>query len=159
MANVQYKFDRSALKKIRDTLKGCETSLADCEELFVDIRNDVFIPSARKTFDAEGRPTSWPALSEAYALAKARKVGHTRILVWSESLMDSVASESGTEFSVWEEGPRRMIFGTERPWASVHQEGGGNVPARPFIVVQDEDHETILDMSVEWLMKEGRYEE
>lgn len=157
--SVKYRFDRSDLKTIRDMLGDTGRSLADCTELFWDIQAEVFVPSAAQTFDAGGRPVGWPSLSEAYALRKARAVGHTQILVWSESLMDSVASESGNEYSVREVGKHRMLFGTERPWASVHQDGGGSVPARPFLIVQDEDYEKILDMSVDWLLQNGRYAE
>jgi len=159
MGNVKYRFDRSLLKQLRDQLAGVERSLADCEELFIDIRSDVLVPSASKTFDAGGRPSTWEPLSEAYALRKARRVGHTQVLVWSETLRDSIASESGNQYSVWDTGPHRMLFGTEVPYAAAHQYGyaPNNLPERPFLLIQDEDYDKILDMSMDWLMETGRY--
>lgn len=150
---VNIRIDRGFVKQVRETLGGVERKLDDCSELFEDFVKDVFVPSADKTFDAEGRPAAWKPLSEAYALQKARKVGHTQILVYSEKLRDSVATASANEYAVREYGERRMLFGTTRPWAYVHQEN------RPFLVVQDEDYRQILDMTTEWLTLTGRYAE
>ena len=93
---VNVRLDRTFVKQVRDTLGGVERKLDDCSELFEDFVKEVFVPSADKTFDAEGRPLAWKPLSEAYALAKARRVGHTRILVYSEKLLDSVGTALGT---------------------------------------------------------------
>lgn len=150
---VKFKLDRSYVKDVRDLIADCDTSLADCAELFDDVMLDVFIPSTEKTFEAEGRPVAWKPLDEAYAKRKAVKVGHTRILVYSDALINSVADVTGDEYSVREIGPRRILFGTTRPWAAVHQKN------RPFLLIQDEDYSKILDMTTEWLVKTGRYAE
>jgi len=154
---VKYKIDRSYVKGVRDMIADCDTNLKDCSELFEDVMKEVFIPSTEKTFDAEGRPAAWKPLSTepngGYARRKMRAIGHTRILVYSEDLRDSVAMADAREYSIRDVGPRRVAFGTERPWAAVHQK------TRPFLLIQDEDYEKILDLTVDWLVKAGRYEE
>jgi len=150
---VKYKLDRSYVKSVRDLLEDCDTNLKDCSELFEDVMKEVFIPSTEKTFDAEGRPAAWKPLTEAYAKRKQAKIGHTRILVYTETLHDSVALADAREYAYREIGERRIAFGTTRPWAAVHQK------TRPFLLIQDEDYEKILDLTVDWLVKAGRYEE
>lgn len=152
------RFDRSDIRNVRDMVGAAGVSLKNCSELFQDVIDDVQIPSAARTFDAEGRPQRWQALSEAYALRKARRVGHTQILVYGGDLRESVATEKGNRYTVREVGPRRMLFGTKRPWAEVHQVGGSRVPTRPFLVIQNEDLEKMLDMTLDWVIKTGRYE-
>jgi phage gpG-like protein len=98
-------------------------------------------------------------LNEKYALRKAAAIGHTRILVWSETLMESVTTESGTQFSVRDVGKRRMTFGTTVPYAAVHQHGStdGTTPARPFLVMQTEDYEAMLDRTIDYILSVGDY--
>lgn len=158
---VQFKFTRSHLKEIREQL-GLETSLKDCSELFQDFMDEVYIPAAADQFDAEGLPDTWHPLSPKYALRKARLIGHTQILVYSGDLRDSLGSKEGNEYSVRKIGPRRMLFGTTRPFAAVHQYGSNrkmNIPSRPYLVLLDDDYERMLDMSIDWLAKIGRYEQ
>lgn len=145
------RIDRSDIKRVRDLFDGLEASLKDCSPLFTSILRDVLVPSARDTFDAEG--PGWRPLSVAYARRKARAIGYTQILVWSGDLRDSVASESGNEFSIREIGPRRMKFGTTRPWSEVHQ------ATRPFLVVLDADYDEILNLSVDFFLSQRDFEQ
>jgi hypothetical protein len=66
-----------------------------------------------------------------------------------DALVKSVASRDGNEFSVREVTPDGIIFGTDRPYANVHQRGysAKKIPARPFLQILQGDvdrWETIL---------------
>ena len=146
------RFDRSEIKKIRDLFDELDRTLVDATDLFTDIQQKILIPSAAKTFEAEGRPTKWKPLNAAYARHKRAKLGHTKILVWSGDLRNSVATEAGNEFSIRDVGPYHMKLGTTRPYAEVHQK------SRPFLVVLDDDYEAIIDRAIDWFVQTGDYE-
>lgn len=156
-SKVAVRMDRTDMKRIAALIEGASTKLVNFAPLYEDIIDYVLVPSAAKTFDAEGRPDGWAPLSPKYALAKARKLGYTQILFYDGFLHDSLATKEGNQYSVRLAGQNRLQFGTTRPWAAVHQDGDATHPARPFVVIQDDDYDTILDMTSDYLMSRGLY--
>jgi len=156
---VAIRLDRTDMKRIAALFEGVSTRLVNFAPLYEDIIDYVLVPSAAKTFDAEGRPDAWAPLSPSYALRKAKAIGYTQILFWDGDLHDSLATKDGNKYSVRLAGQNRLQFGTTRPWAAVHQDGDATHPARPFVVIQDDDYDTILDMSADYLMGRGLYKD
>jgi len=128
-------------------------------EVPMKVIGDQVVKSVRENFLQGGRPEKWKELADATILGSlrnkdfkkkggltasaAKRVSSRRILVGSGmrgGLMDSIHHEADSEgVSI---GP------DNRPYARIHQFGGMagrnksvEIPARPYLVVQDEDIE------------------
>lgn len=79
---------------------------------------------------------SWKRLKED----TIKRKGSEQILRSTDALYRSV-TEPGAQFQILEVTNTQVIFGTERPWAEVHQFGSANKsrPARPFIKFMPSD--------------------
>jgi len=101
------------------------------------ISNDLFAIE-RAQFVSQGRRGggSWAKLKPDTI---ARK-GHAQILRDTRALVDSVTRRDAP-FQILEVRNTELIFGTDRPWAGVHQHGSAykNRPARPFIKILPTD--------------------
>jgi phage virion morphogenesis protein len=120
--------------------------------------------SVIKNFETGGRP-AWKPLSEATIFGSfkgqmvtkrgklrkpvERKLGFRKILIDTGRLMKSLNSKAY---------PDRAEVGTNVVYAAIHQFGGPagrgrkvNVPARPFLMVQDEDWSGIKDILIRHL--------
>lgn len=85
-------------------------------------------------FDSETGPSGapWAPLAQSTIDKK-----HHDLILWETGrLEDSVTGQTGD--SVREAGAREMAFGTNRPFAGVHQDGSGNIPQREFLGFNDE---------------------
>lgn len=71
---------------------------------------------------------SWAPLKPS----TVKRKGNALILRDSDSLFESV-TVPGAEFQILDVSSTHIIFGTDRPWAVVHQEGNAHNRARPFI--------------------------
>ena len=85
--------------------------------------------SVLANFEAGGRPVAWLADREP------RPGGRT--LVETGRLITSFTAYSG---------PDRAGLATEVPYAAALQNGTDRMPARPFMLIQDEDAAAITDM-------------
>lgn len=74
---------------------------------------DLMVASADRNFEAQGRP-AWKPVARSTARIKA-KAGHSQILMWSGHLARSV------DFKVV---GRKVVLGSNEPYARIHQEGG-----------------------------------
>lgn len=98
--------------------------------------------SVKRNFEVGGRPNGWQELSD---VTLAMKGGRGRIL------MDQGGWASGLAGSIhYEADANSVMIGTNKIYAATHQfgrEGGGwwgsDIPARPFLMVQDEDWQEI----------------
>ncbi|MBI5694396.1 MAG: phage virion morphogenesis protein [Nitrospirae bacterium] len=87
----------------------------------------MLLDSVWKNFIEQGRPHRWMPLAPSTVAMK----GHSVILFKTGRLMCSITFEAGRDFF-------RLKAGT--PYASRQQFGEeGRLPARPFLLVQDED--------------------
>ncbi|TXH46199.1 MAG: hypothetical protein E6Q97_30085 [Desulfurellales bacterium] len=101
-------------------------------------------------FDRQAGPDgAWAPLSP---LTVAKK-GHNKILYEQSILQDSL-QHSGAMHSIREPNPTELVYGTDRPWAWVHQEGAG-LPQRQHVGLTEEGTdavaETVADAVVQML--------
>jgi phage virion morphogenesis protein len=106
--------------------------------------------SIQKNFELGGRPEGWIRLSPA-TVAKKRK-GGGRILVDSARLKNSIKVQASSD---------KVVVGTSVIYAAIHHFGGMagrgkkvKIPARPYMLVQDEDWKEINEVSADYLLRE-----
>lgn len=108
---------------------------------FTAIRG-IMIRSIDQNFDAEGRPNKWKSLAESTIKlrrhGKKKKLG-TKILQNTGMLKNSI--------DAIREGDK-ILISTKTDYGKYHQEGKG-VPARPFLMFQDEDITKITNAILE----------
>lgn len=112
-----HKLDHSALNA-----ENFEVPLAEIQADIFRIEKIIFSSGGRRGGG------SWKQLAES---TMKRKVS-TRILRDTDALYSSV-TEPGAEFQILKITPHHLVFGTERPYAYVHQYGSSTTPRRPFI--------------------------
>lgn len=116
---------------------------------------EVMVPSIRANFDAEGRPTPWAPLS-AYTLTRKIANGQGTKILYATGALKRVASQINmwtitTEEAIIQDLPDKVWYG------KVHQSGNKKIPARPFLIIQDEDSDAIVQIFVDWF--EERFNE
>jgi phage gpG-like protein len=127
----------------------------------------IVVESSQKNFIDGGRP-KWPELSPiTIALRrKGKGAGEPQPLRDTGVLMASIGNKSSIGIYVLKKDSLRL--GTAVSYAAAHQDGvkstkgfikGKKIPARPFLVIQDEDETKILDLAgefVDGLLKDNR---
>ena len=98
--------------------------------------------SVLANFRAQGRPEGWQPLSAG----TVRRKGHAVILYETGRLMSSVTYSAG---------PDSFSLGAPVPYARAQQEGGGHMPARPFLLFQEADVEAVMRIVGSYLTGEG----
>lgn len=136
---------------------------ARVDKLGLDIRSfreplkrsiqQVLAPSFRKNFEAGGRPTSWQKLAD-HTREERSKLGlspNGPILVRSGLLKKTIQ-----QFNIWSIDMTKAAI-TDLPpkiWYGKEQQAGNidrNLPARPFVMIQDEDYDGIQAVFEVWL--------
>lgn len=138
-------------KEVRDLFKRLKKQGEDFTPV-MKVIGEILRTSAVKNFEAGGRP-KWEPLSLAtlfsgrkgkFTTKKGRfkkgveeKFRNRRVLIKSSRLMSSINSKASKD---------RTETGTNAIYAAIHQFGGDagrgrkvKIPARPFLMVQDED--------------------
>lgn len=105
--------------------------------------------SVQENFMAGGRPAGWQALSP---VTLAKKKGGS-ILVgkgFGGGLLGSIHAEPASD---------HVLVGTDKKYAAIHQLGGQagrgrkvTIPARPFLMVQDEDWPEMKDQLSDYIL-------
>lgn len=72
------------------------------------------------------------------------KKGHGIVLRETYELEASLTGASAT--SIRKIGSDNLEFGTSREWAWVHQEGGGKIPQREFLGMNEDSMKDVLDI-------------
>jgi phage gpG-like protein len=180
MSGIEIRIDLNELKKLGGDLQGISDRAQDFT-IPMKVISTVLVTSIAENFQAGGRPDPWQELSDATLLAKAPK---TAPLIDSGDLFDSIRGDSGPDFAsastdriyariqqlggtidqmVDVPAHERMIsqaFGKplDKPrkvQVRAHERHMHvEIPARPFMVVQDEDLETFGKAIVDYLMGE-----
>jgi phage gpG-like protein len=129
MISVKYNPGKtySVLNKMTDSFNN----MHDIMDLF----GQHMMLSIDKNFNVGGRP-KWQPRTKTYSWP---------ILVKSAALRLSVRYEAFA-FSL------RLIGGEGLPYADAHQYGTGKMPARPYIVVQQEDIDEFESMTKEYFI-------
>lgn len=116
----------------------------------------VLAPSFRKNFEAGGRPTKWQPLAEP--TVQLRGSAHP-VLVRTGLLKQTIQ-----QFNIWtvDRTKAALLDLPQKIWyGKIHQAGYGyggrggqvraaGIPARPFVMVQDEDYEAIDRVFDRW---------
>lgn len=92
----------------------------------------------RDAFETEGSAigSRWPALEVSYAAWKQSQVGQQPLLVFSGRFRDSMLNKGSMEH-VFAHTSRRVIVGSDVPWAPWHQTGAGRLRERPTVAMDD----------------------
>lgn len=117
--------------------------------------------SIQANFDNSGRPTTWTPLAQSTLRQKQRLGYSSKPLIRTGALRQSIAPQSSK---------MSMVLSTAIPYGAIHQYGGfagrsrgiakslkkgvtgrPYIPARPYLVFQNQDLERIKNMIVDYL--------
>jgi len=107
----------------------------------------LMIRSFDLNFRYEGRPKKWAPLLKATIRRKKssgilKDTGRLRL-----STMSEAAGGNITKFA-----SDSLIMGTSVPYAKYLQEGTKHMPARPFVIIQNEDAEEMERLTAEFFV-------
>lgn len=100
-----------------------------------DVRDEIW-QIEKERFDSGGKG-EWAPLSPGYAAWKEKNYPGQPLLVREDILRSSLTGDD--YFSVVEMEPMGLTVGTNVPYAAAHQYGGGRLPARPVMDLDDSD--------------------
>lgn len=127
---------------VQQSLKKLLDKLGDLTPVFQDIGESLLI-SHRERFDRAISPDGipWAELSPDYQKRKRRN--RNKILVLDGWLRQLHYAASDAE----------LDLGTDRIYGATHQFGDAsrNIPARPFLGLDEAERATVLDILEEWL--------
>jgi phage virion morphogenesis protein len=142
MAGVTIEIDDAEIKA---ALQRLEAAIGDLKPAFRDIGEHLLISHDqrfRQQVDPNGNP--W---ADTSVVTKARKTKNkNKILIESGDLMTTLRYQVSTN---------SLEFGTDRVYGSMMQFGGtkaqfphlwGDIPARPFLGLSNDDKNSILDI-------------
>ncbi|MET0626571.1 MAG: phage virion morphogenesis protein [Pyrinomonadaceae bacterium] len=136
-----------------EEIQGLSRLIGRVKRLAADVRDaerpmrasgEVLRRSVEQNFRAQGRPAKWPGLAAATISRRRRGKGRGRpqILIDTARLKNSIGYRvvsEGVEVGTNVKYARRQHFGFPGGTGPGHSK----TPARPFLVVQGEDIETI----------------
>lgn len=142
---IEIKIDN---KKVEKALLEIAQKTSNLRPLMKNIAG-IMADSTEENFKVEGRP-KWKDLSEKTKTAR-KKTGHYpgQILQVSGQLALSVTTQYDDSSAV---------IGSNKVYAAIHQLGGQagknkktTIPARPYLVVTDDDFEDILSQTQKYI--------
>ncbi|MBI5634867.1 MAG: phage virion morphogenesis protein [Nitrospirae bacterium] len=163
-AMIEVKVDDKEVREMLSQLKERTGNLKPAMSIIGQIVRSSII----KNFEAEGRPQKWQPLSMATlylriggASSKKKrggtKVGAIRKLASHKVLQDTARLKNSINSNAFSD---RVEIGTNVIYGAIHQFGGAagrgkkvTIPARPFLMVQDEDWPTIKNAVSDYLTK------
>lgn len=143
--SIEIKIDN---KKVEKALLEIAQKTSNLRPLMKNIAG-IMADSTEENFKEEGRP-KWKDLSEKTKTAR-KKTGHYpgQILQVSGQLALSVTTQYDDSSAV---------IGSNKVYAAIHQLGGQagknkktTIPARPYLVVTDDDFEDILSQTQKYI--------
>jgi len=141
MVKISVEIHDRELQKLLSKLSSLDLS-APMKDISIYMKSSVL-----KNFEAQGRPERWKPLSPEYAEWKARHGYSSKILIRKHRLMQSISARSGTNYA-------RIFTGVD--YGIYHQLGTKKMPARPFLVIQDEDVEVAKKILQSFVEKVAR---
>ncbi len=118
-----------------------------------EVFGDIVVSSVQENFEQGGRPGKWAPLTES---TLKKKNGRGSILVGNGGAADGLLGSIHAEAT-----PNAVYIGTNLVYAATHQFGrpgggwhGSDIPARPFLMFQEEDELEILDCLETFLMED-----
>jgi phage virion morphogenesis protein len=115
----------------------------------MQIIGQTVLASVQKNFLAGGRPNGWQALSPVtLAMKKGGSILITKGM--GGGLLGSIHASPAAD---------HVLVGTDKVYAAIHQFGGQagrgqkvTIPARPFLMVQDEDWPEMKDQLSDYIL-------
>lgn len=141
--------------RLQARLRRLDDRMTNMTPFFEEV-GEIIRTSVVKNFEEGGRyrsPGDWRGGSRKWrplsVVTLARKRGK-KILIDSGALLNSIN---------WQADRQGVVIGPNRVYAAIHQFGGKagrghkvTIPARPYLVVQDEDLEQINDVLEDYLL-------
>ena len=135
MAGVSIQIDIEGGQVIGNLCDGLLARFAD-QTPAMQIIGATVVASVQRNFEKEGRPESWKDLAEATLKTKKNKQ-ILQVKGYGGGLLGSIHYEARA---------KTVTIGTNKIYGAIHQFGGPagrggkvSIPARPFLMVQDED--------------------
>lgn len=133
---------------LRQRLQAIADELRDMRPLWQAIGMYIQRQTIKERFDKEQSPGAqkWKPLSQSTVnhRKKRHKSGNMKILQDTGELRRSITYEAE---------PNSVRVGTNLKYARTHQFGRGNIPARPFLGVNDEEKQHIISMLGSYIKK------
>lgn len=139
--------------------KEIEKALLDLAERGKNLRPlmkniaGIFASAVEENFKNEGRPDKWTELSDV------TKKSREKINKWPGQILQvegMLASSISTQYD-----DESVVIGSNQPYARIHQLGGDagrnkkvKIPARPYLVLTDDDFDEILHETEKYLKDE-----
>ncbi len=136
-------------KEVRQLLSQLQGKAEDMSPVMRSIAG-VMLDAVEENFEKEGRPTKWKPLSPATLAQRKREGKDTgKILQKSGQLAASISTKATSTSA---------MVGTNKRYAAIQHFGGKagrglkvTIPARPYMLLTDEDVEEIKDVILRYL--------
>lgn len=169
LSGLQFEFEPS-IGILAEAIDKLGLEISHFREPLVTSIHKVMIPSFRRNFAQEGRPERWQQL-QPFTVKKRlgdahpilRRTGRlfkdaTSTSTWH--ITDTAASIQHWPKSSWYGALHQAGYGQASKASVAKQTSKGAaqfvIPARPFIVLQDEDEIAITEVFFDWLEKKAR---
>jgi len=151
---MQFKYDIQNLGPVLGTLRKVKNSVKHMRAFF-KTAGGLIIESVTRNFMAGGRP-KWEPLTPS-TIRRRRQgegTGAPKPLRDTNVLMVSIGRPS--KDGIFEVGNKEVTVGTNVPYARYHQFGTRHMPARPFMMVQKEDEQKIVQAALDEIKKAAK---
>ena len=151
-------------REINRLLRRLRRKMGDLTPVMEEI-GELIVSSVQENFNRGGRyskPGSWRGGNKKWkelapsTIKERKRLGYydkdtdsCEILVRTGELKDSITYDAGKDY---------VTVGTDKVYAAIHQFGGkagrkhaAKIPARPFLVVQDDDLEEIKEIILDYI--------
>ncbi len=153
MAGIDIKIDA---KEVSHLVKGMAERMGNAKPAMEIIGETVF-SSIQRNFEEGGRPDSWAYLRPKTITAREKK------MKWPGQILVIKGVGGGLLGSIsYDAEPNRVTISANKEYAAIHHFGGqagrnhaATIPARPYMLVQDEDWPEITMALNEFIMGEG----
>lgn len=138
-------FSLTANKSQADYVKDVDGVIARSTNMqpAMEAVGEYLLGSTARTFKAQGRPSRWQPLTPATIADRKRQgFGAGPILIRSRRLVNSL-TRKGSPGLVLRARPRSLQYTSTVPYFGVHQDGGGDIPARIMLQLQKQDNAQI----------------
>lgn len=151
MPGVEIKVDTSDAEKL---LFGLLKRMDDLSGPMAIIGETV-LASIHENFDAGGRPEKWEPLAPSTIAERVRKGK------WPGRILVRTGVSGGLLGSIsYKAFPDKVVVSANKKYAAIHHFGGkagkghsADIPARPFMMVQDEDMEEMQEALLNYILE------
>lgn len=149
--NASYLYDDSDLQRLFAAIIKRHGNAEAAFELIGEIVNT----SIMRNFEDGGRPRKWKDLADSTKKQRARQGN------WPGQILVRSGTRSGLMGSIsYDARPKEVVFVANKPYAAIQNFGGQagrkratEIPAREYMMIQDEDWPVILETLNDFLIK------